>query len=68
MYSYMMDQDATGQREQQRGERNTNSRVEGQDRGRIGQAMGAGMNEGQERMLSGGGTVNLEGGGMGVGS
>ena len=29
---------------------NTNSRVEGQDRGRLGQIMGVGRNEGKERM------------------
>ena len=46
-----MDQDATEQKEQLRkGVGNTNSRVEGQNRGRLGQIMGVGRNEGEEEM------------------
>ena len=40
----------TGKKEQLRKGGNTNSRLEGQDRGRLGQTMGVGRNGGQERM------------------
>ena len=42
-----MDQDVTGENEQSR--ENTDSGVEGQDRGRLGQTMSVGRNGGQER-------------------
>ena len=44
-----MDHNTIGQKEQLRVGGN-NSRVEGQDRGRLGQTMGVGRNEGQKRM------------------
>ena len=46
-----MNPDTTGQEEQLREDENTNSRVEGKDRGRCGQTMGVGRNEGQDRMF-----------------
>jgi len=79
------DQDTAGQKEQLReGHQgreeggNINSRVEGQDIGRLGQTMDVGRNGGQERMhkvdkMDGEGntqegkTGNLEGGAFGVG-
>ena len=42
--STLTDQDATGQKEQQRERGNTNSRAEGQDREKGGQTMGVGRN------------------------
>ena len=69
---HLKDQNVTGRKRNSREGENTNSRIEGQDRGRFGQTIDVRRNR-QERTrwiqketLSGGETGKLEGGWIGV--